>query len=61
MRVLGDLAGGFATALSPQYLLLAALGVTLGTAVGVLPGMGPALTIALLLPLTLDFDPTGAS
>src|SRR5688572_318770 len=60
MGVLGDLLGGFATALSPEYLLLAALGVTLGTAVGVLPGIGPALTIALLLPLTLDFDPTGA-
>lgn len=60
MGVLGDLIGGFGAALSPQYLLLAALGVTLGTAVGVLPGIGPALTIALLLPLTLDFDPTGA-
>ena len=60
MGVFGDLLGGFATALSPEYLLLAALGVTLGTAVGVLPGIGPALTIALLLPVTLDFDPTGA-
>ena len=60
MEVLGDLAGGFATALRPEYLLLAAIGVTLGTLVGVLPGIGPALTVALLLPLTYDFDPTGA-
>src|ERR687883_422360 len=60
MEVLGDLAGGFATALRPEYLLLAALGVTLGTLVGVLPGIGPALTVALLLPLTNEFDPTGA-
>ena len=60
MEVLGDLIGGFATALRPEYLLLAALGVTLGTLVGVLPGIGPALTVALLLPLTYDFDPTGA-
>src|SRR5918997_1183629 len=60
MEVLGDLAGGFATALRPEYLLLAALGVTLGTLVGVLPGIGPALTVALLLPLTTEFDPTGA-
>ena len=60
MEVLGDLAGGFATALQPEYLLLAAVGVTLGTIVGVLPGIGPALTVALLLPLTYDFDPTGA-
>src|ERR671910_423721 len=60
MEVLGDLAGGFATALRPEYLLLAAVGVTLGTLVGVLPGIWPALTVALLLPLTYDFDPTGA-
>jgi putative tricarboxylic transport membrane protein len=59
--VLTDLFNGFADALVPQNLLLAALGVTLGTFVGVLPGIGPALTIALLLPLTFNFDdPTGA-
>ena len=40
---------GFGAVLSPQNLLLAAVGVTLGTLVGVLPGIGPALTIALLL------------
>ena len=60
MDVLGDLAGGFGTALSLQNLLFAAVGVTLGTLVGVLPGIGPALTVALLLPLTYNFDPTGA-
>jgi putative tricarboxylic transport membrane protein len=58
--VLGELLGGFATALQPQYLLFAAVGVTLGTLVGVLPGIGPALTVALLLPLTYNFDATGA-
>ena len=60
MDVLGELLGGFATALQPQYLLFAAAGVTLGTLVGVLPGIGPALTVALLLPLTYNFDATGA-
>jgi putative tricarboxylic transport membrane protein len=60
MEVLSDLFNGFAIALQPHYLLLAALGVTLGTLVGVLPGIGPALTVALLLPLTYNFDPTGA-
>jgi putative tricarboxylic transport membrane protein len=60
MEVLGQLAGGFATALRPEYLLFAAIGVTLGTLVGVLPGIGPALTVALLLPLTNDLDPIGA-
>jgi putative tricarboxylic transport membrane protein len=58
--VLGDLIGGFGTALSLQNLLFAAVGVTLGTLVGVLPGIGPALTVALLLPLTYNFDATGA-
>ncbi|MCK6628682.1 MAG: tripartite tricarboxylate transporter permease [Anaerolineae bacterium] len=60
MDVLGNLLSGFATALTPWYLLLALIGVTLGTLVGVLPGIGPALTVALLLPLTYNFDPTGA-
>ena len=56
-----NLLDGFGAVLSPQNLLLAALGVTLGTLVGVLPGIGPALTIALLLPLTFNFnDPVGA-
>lgn len=60
MDVLQNLLDGFATAFSLQNLLLAAIGVTLGTLVGVLPGIGPALTVALLLPLTYAFDPTGA-
>ena len=60
MDVLASLAGGFATALQPEYLLFAAVGVTLGTLIGVLPGIGPALTVALLLPLTYSFDPIGA-
>ncbi|OZC57059.1 tripartite tricarboxylate transporter TctA [Rhodococcus sp. RS1C4] len=47
---------GFATALTPQHLLFAVVGVILGTAVGVLPGIGPAMTVALLLPLTYSFD-----
>jgi len=61
VAVLGQLADGFGTALRPENLLLAAIGVTLGTFVGVLPGIGPAVTIALLLPLTFNFDdPIGA-
>ena len=51
-----DLLQGFATVLSPENLLYAAISVTLGTFVGVLPGIGPALTIALLLPLALKLD-----
>ena len=56
-----NLLDGFSAVLTPENLLLAALGVTLGTLVGVLPGIGPALTIALLLPITFNFeDPVGA-
>ena len=49
---------GFATALTPEHLLYAVLGVLLGTAVGVLPGIGPAMTVAILLPVTLSVEPT---
>jgi putative tricarboxylic transport membrane protein len=60
VNVFGDLLQGFGTVLEPQYLLYAAIGVTLGTFVGVLPGIGPALTIALLLPVTFNLnDPIG--
>jgi putative tricarboxylic transport membrane protein len=60
MDVLGHLIGGFGTALTVENLLFAVAGVLLGTLVGVLPGIGPALTVALLLPLTYNFEPTGA-
>lgn len=61
MSFFEPLLGGFATVFALQNLLLAALGVTLGTLVGVLPGIGPAVTIALLLPVTFQFDdPAGA-
>src|SRR5919106_5269428 len=60
MDALGGLADGFAIAIQPEHLLFAAVGVTLGTLVGVLPGIGPALTVALLLPLTYNFDATAA-
>jgi putative tricarboxylic transport membrane protein len=51
---------GFATALTPQNLLYALIGVILGTAVGVLPGIGPAMTVALLLPVTFTLEPVSA-
>jgi putative tricarboxylic transport membrane protein len=61
LAVVSDLLDGFSTVLSPENLAFAALGVLLGTFVGVLPGIGPALTIALLLPITFNFEePTGA-
>ncbi|MFI9811151.1 tripartite tricarboxylate transporter permease [Saccharothrix variisporea] len=60
MDVFGNLVAGFATALTPTHLALAALGVLLGTAIGVLPGIGPAMAVALLLPITYGLEPTGA-
>ena len=59
-ETLGALLNGFGIALAPANLLWGFVGVTLGTAVGVLPGVGPALTVAMLLPLTVKLDPTGA-
>jgi putative tricarboxylic transport membrane protein len=56
----GALLAGFGTALAPMNLLWGFVGVTLGTFIGVLPGVGPALTVAMLLPLTVKLDPTGA-
>jgi putative tricarboxylic transport membrane protein len=60
METLNALLAGFGVALNPLNLLWGFIGVTLGTAVGVLPGVGPALTVAMLLPLTVKLDPTGA-
>jgi putative tricarboxylic transport membrane protein len=59
-ETLGALVTGFEVALKPLNLLWGFIGVTLGTFVGVLPGVGPALTVAMLLPLTVKLDPTGA-
>jgi len=60
METFPALLAGFEVALKPLNLLWGFIGVTLGTAVGVLPGVGPALTVAMLLPLTVKLDPTGA-
>ena len=60
MEAFTELAGGFATALTPTNLAFALLGVVLGTAIGVLPGIGPAMAVALLLPLTQGLEVTTA-
>ena len=60
LEALSALGGGFQTALSPQNLLFAFVGVFLGTVIGMLPGIGPINGIAILIPITfaLDVDPT---
>src|SRR5689334_20313617 len=60
MDVLSELLGGFATALTPANLGYALVGCLVGTLIGVLPGVGPVAGVALLIPLTLNLDPTGA-
>ncbi len=60
MDIFGNLALGFATALSLKNLALCFIGCMVGTLIGVLPGVGPIATIAILLPITFGLDPTGA-
>jgi putative tricarboxylic transport membrane protein len=60
VELLSNLALGFGTALSPMNLFLGFVGCLVGTLIGVLPGVGPIATIAMLMPLTLKVDPTGA-
>lgn len=54
-----NLLGGFQTAFSPYYLAMCLGGVLMGQIIGALPGIGPSAAIALLLPLTMNGDPTG--
>jgi putative tricarboxylic transport membrane protein len=60
MTVLTELASGFATALTLENLLYALIGCLVGTLIGVLPGIGPVAGVALLIPLTLNLEPTSA-
>jgi putative tricarboxylic transport membrane protein len=60
MGVLTELATGFATALTLENLVYALIGCLVGTLIGVLPGIGPVAGVALLIPLTLNLEPTGA-
>ena len=60
MEVLNELLNGFSAALTPQNLLFALIGCLVGTLIGVLPGVGPVAGVALLIPLTLNLEPTSA-
>ncbi|SRR5579884_251576 len=53
LNVLGDLGGGFATAVQPFNILMLLVGVLLGLIVGVLPGLGGTSAVAILLPVTV--------
>jgi putative tricarboxylic transport membrane protein len=60
MDVVHGLLQGFQVALGVNNLMMCVVGVVLGTVIGVLPGLGPPATIAMLLPLTMKLEPTGA-
>jgi TctA family transporter len=60
MELFDNLGLGIETAFRVENLLYCLIGVALGTAVGVLPGIGPTATIALLLPITFNFEPVSA-
>ena len=51
---------GFSVALTPQNLLAALLGAFLGTIVGALPGLGSSAGIAVLVPISFNYDATTA-
>ena len=57
---IGNLGLGFSVALTLNNIFLCFVGCMVGTLIGVLPGVGPIATIAMLLPITFGFDPTGA-
>lgn len=51
---------GLETALTPTNLVWCFVGVVAGTLVGLLPGLGSSTGVAVLLPLTLQFEPVTA-
>lgn len=58
--MLENLQIGIEAALSVQNVVWCLIGVILGTVIGLLPGLGSATGIAILIPLTLTFDPLTA-
>ena len=60
MGLLDHLALGFSVSFSIQNIFLCLAGCLVGTLIGVLPGIGPLATIAILLPITYNFEPVGS-
>jgi putative tricarboxylic transport membrane protein len=58
--MIDNLVLGFQTALTPENVFWCFVGVFVGTVIGVLPGLGSTTGVAVLLPLTLAFDPVTA-
>ena len=60
MELFDNVLLGLGTAFEWRNLLYCLFGVLVGTAIGVLPGIGPATAVAMLLPITLQVEPTGS-
>ncbi|MEL6681778.1 MAG: tripartite tricarboxylate transporter permease [Pseudomonadota bacterium] len=60
MELLGHLADGFATSLSPLNLMIVIIGVTAGLFIGAMPGLGSVNGVAIVLPLTFIVPPSSA-
>ena len=60
MELLGHLADGFATSLSPLNILIVLIGVTAGLFIGAMPGLGSVNGVAIVLPLTFIVPPSSA-
>lgn len=59
-ELINNMISGFSVALSPMNILLLLIGAFIGMIVGIIPGFGASAGIAILLPLTLSLEPTGA-
>lgn len=51
---------GFKVVMTPQNFAAAAMGAVMGIIVGAMPGIGSLAGVALLLPITYNFNPTTA-
>ncbi|MEO1090881.1 MAG: tripartite tricarboxylate transporter permease [Pseudomonadota bacterium] len=60
MEIIGLLAEGFATSLSPLNVVLIVIGVSAGLFIGAMPGLGSINGVAILLPLTFVVPPASA-
>ncbi|MCR9127140.1 MAG: tripartite tricarboxylate transporter permease [Rhodobacteraceae bacterium] len=60
MELLGHLADGFATSLSPLNLFIVIIGVTAGLFIGAMPGLGSVNGVAIVLPITFIVPPSSA-
>lgn len=55
-----NIALGFETAFTLQNLVWCFVGVFMGTVIGLLPGLGSSTGVAVLIPLTISFEPVTA-